>query len=316
MPPLVSIIMNCYNGATYVRQALDSIWAQNFTQWEVIFWDNASSDASAHIAQSYGAPLRYYRSQKTLPLGEARNCALQQAQGKYIAFLDCDDIWLPHKLEQQVALMEARPHVGLVCTDTEIFNGTRSYGRIFARAKPQRGHALDALMLRQWVSMSSVLLRRDAMNSVAEYGQYFDPCLKVCEEADLFYRIAYVWSIDHIDNILTRWRLHTQSSTFFHFEQFADETLYILQKQQKLHADFTSNYAHVITELTRRAAFQHAVAQWRTGHGAAARSNLTPYTKSWRKARLFFYVTFLPSTCFRPIVHIYFFLRDYLNARY
>ncbi|MEJ2405866.1 MAG: glycosyltransferase family 2 protein, partial [Candidatus Thiodiazotropha sp.] len=105
--PLVSIVMNCYNGERFLREAIDSVYEQGFQDWEIIFWDNASTDSSAEIAQSYDERVKYFLADETAPLGEARNHALKQASGKYIAFLDCDDLYLPEKLEKQVALMES-----------------------------------------------------------------------------------------------------------------------------------------------------------------------------------------------------------------
>ncbi|MCD7983653.1 MAG: glycosyltransferase, partial [Desulfovibrio sp.] len=114
--PAVSVIMNCLNSARDLRAALDSLMAQSFEDFEVIFWDNGSTDDSPAIARSYGPRLRYFRGEKTVPLGAARNLALAQARGRYLAFLDCDDLWRPQKLEKQVALFEANERVGLVCT--------------------------------------------------------------------------------------------------------------------------------------------------------------------------------------------------------
>ena len=101
MEPLVSIIMNCLNGAQYIHEALQSILAQTYQSWEVIFWDNGSSDGSGSIAKSYGPKIRYFRNETTTPLSTARNHAISKCRGDYVAILDVDDIWLPNKLEKQ-----------------------------------------------------------------------------------------------------------------------------------------------------------------------------------------------------------------------
>src|SRR3989338_4134513 len=77
--PLVSVIMNCRNGERYLREALDSVYAQSYTNWEIIFWDNASTDGSADIAKSCGPKLRYFKSEQSFPLGKARNLAIAEA---------------------------------------------------------------------------------------------------------------------------------------------------------------------------------------------------------------------------------------------
>ncbi|MEB3828453.1 glycosyltransferase family 2 protein, partial [Phormidium sp. CCY1219] len=102
--PLVSVIMNCYNGEKYLKEAIDSVYAQTYPNWEIIFVDNASVDQTAAIANSYDNRLKYFRNPLTVKLGESRNIACEHAKGEFLAFLDCDDIWMPDKLELQIPL--------------------------------------------------------------------------------------------------------------------------------------------------------------------------------------------------------------------
>ena len=306
--PQVSIIMNCLNSSRDLREALDSVMAQTFQDFEIIFWDNGSTDQSPAIAQSYGPRLRYFRAQVTTPLGQARNLAIAKAEGQYIAFLDCDDVWRPQKLEMQVALLDANPRLGLVCTDTEIFDGPRVSGHMFAHGAPARGMVFRELMLRQWISMSSAVLRRAALESL---NHWFDEGLNVCEEADVFYRIAHDWELDHVDAPLTRWRVHGGNTTFRKFGQFADETLHILQKHRKLYSNYDADYPDVVAALTSRAAFQKAVALWQQGNGAGARAIIAPYHSP--KLRLFWWASWLPGGTFNLLSRLYFFLPSWLR---
>ena len=102
--PLVSVIVNCYNGEQFLKEAIDSIYAQTYNNWEIIFWDNASSDDSANIARSFDKKLKYYRAKKQTKLYNARNLALEKCLGSFVAFLDCDDVWIDQKLEMQIEL--------------------------------------------------------------------------------------------------------------------------------------------------------------------------------------------------------------------
>ena len=86
--PEVSVIMNCLNGERYLKEAVDSVFAQSFQDWEIIFWDNASTDSSPEIAQTYGDRVRYFRSDVTYSLGKERNLAISRASGEYMALLD------------------------------------------------------------------------------------------------------------------------------------------------------------------------------------------------------------------------------------
>ena len=100
--PKVSIIINCFNGERYLAEAMDSVFCQTYEDWEIIFWDNASTDNCAEIAKSYGERIRYFKSSSIYPLGKARNLAIENARGDFMAFLDCDDLWFPQKLEKQM----------------------------------------------------------------------------------------------------------------------------------------------------------------------------------------------------------------------
>ena len=81
--PLVSIIINCYNGEKYLAEAINSIYAQTYKNWEIIFWDNASIDKSATIAKSYDKKLKYYHSKSTTTLSYARLQAVKKTKGIY-----------------------------------------------------------------------------------------------------------------------------------------------------------------------------------------------------------------------------------------
>ena len=144
--PRVSVIMNCLNCERYLPEAIESVLAQSYDDWEIVFWDNASTDGSAGIARSYATGLLYFRSDETTPLGEARNRAMAQASGEYIAFLDCDDVWLPAKLGKQVPLFEANPRVGLVFSDTLFFNEAGREHRFYGSAKPERGSVFSRML--------------------------------------------------------------------------------------------------------------------------------------------------------------------------
>ena len=300
--PRVSVIMNSYNSESHLADTLTSLAAQSFQDFEVIFWDNASTDASPQIARSFGPQLRYFRAESTSPLGQARNLALAQTQGDVFAFLDCDDLWLPDKLERQMALFDANPRLGLACTDTVMFSERGDLSRVFAKSAPARGHVFRELVERQWISMSSAMISRSAFEGLAEG---FDPTLLVCEEADVFYRLALRYDLDYVDAPLTRWRVHGVNTTFRKFGIVADETLRILGKLRRMNPDFDTEYPGLAAQMERRSAFQRAVSQWREGHGSAARATIHPYLDS-PKSRLFWLASWLPGSCFDPLARMYF----------
>ena len=307
--PKVSVIVNCYNSAAHLREALDCVFRQTFTDWEIVFWDNASTDESALIAQSYGPRLRYFLAERNTPLGAARNLAIARAEGELLAFLDCDDRWTADKLARQVPLFDADPRVGLVSSDTEMFNSRGVLSRQFEKSAPVRGMAFRELMTRQWISMSSAMIRMEALRSL---DHWFDESLNVCEEADVFYRIAHDWKLDHVDAPLTGWRVHEVNTTFRKFGQFADETLRILDKHRRLYPNYDILYPDLVELLTRRAAFQKAVALWREGKGAEARSCVATLPAT-PKLLVFRAVSYLPGGLFDVLSRVYFSLPGFLR---
>ena len=111
--PLVSILMNCFNGEKYLHQALESVLNQTYSNWELIFWDNQSSDNSAEIFNKYkDKRMTYYLADEFTDLGGARSEACKYIKGDYLAILDCDDIWFPKKLEVQLDYLK-NPEYGI-----------------------------------------------------------------------------------------------------------------------------------------------------------------------------------------------------------
>lgn len=306
--PRVSIIMNCLNAARWLPETFASVASQSFQDYEIIFWDNNSSDDSPEIAKKFGRKLRLWRNSETIPLGMARNRAIAMARGEYIAFLDCDDIWLPEKLQKQLAQFEANPRLGLSCTDTDIFEGDKTRNRMFAGNTPARGMVFEELIERQWIAMSSAMLRRAALESckLPDNGSYFDERLNICEEADLFYRITHDWEADYIDAALTRWRMHGANTTFQKFDRLAEETRMILARHRQIYPDYDMKCPRVARLLETRANFQQAIALWRAGKNGEARDALAKIEGKSLKHRLFQAATWLPGSLFDILAKLYF----------
>ena len=132
--------MNCYNGEKYLREAIESVLAQTFQNWELIFWDNQSIDQSANIFKSYKDPrLKYFLSPEHTDLGGGRAKAFQHLTGEFIAILDSDDLWEKEKLLKQMNLFDnSDRNLGFVYGRAEvIFNSEKNTNFIF-----KEGHLL------------------------------------------------------------------------------------------------------------------------------------------------------------------------------
>ena len=122
MSKLISIIVNCYNGEKYLKQALESIQKQNYTNWELIFWDNQSTDNSKAIFDSFNeSRFKYFYSEKFTSLYEARNLACGKCNGEFIAFLDCDDWWYDNFLFLEVVVNDGIPHSYLIMNVNKVY---------------------------------------------------------------------------------------------------------------------------------------------------------------------------------------------------
>jgi GT2 family glycosyltransferase len=182
--PIVSVIIPTYNRWPLVGDAIDSVLAQSYGDFEVIVVDDGSTDYTVQQLSGFGSRLRVLQ-QRNRGVSAARNLAARQARGKYLAFLDSDDLWLPEKLEIQTVFMEQNPSVQ-ICQTEEVWirNGVRVNPKSKHR-KPSGDIFLPSLEL-CLVSPSAVMLTRELFERIGG----FDETLPVCEDYDLWLRIA------------------------------------------------------------------------------------------------------------------------------
>ena len=221
--PLVSIIINCFNGEHFLREAIDSIYQQDYSNWEIIFWDNASTDGSSEIARFYDHQLKYYLAPINTPLGEARNLALDKAKGKYIAFLDCDDRYLPGKISKQVVSMETSG--AALCYGSAVVINEK--GEVLKRnkLKDDNGYLLNKLLLRYEINMQTVMLRSSVLS---DNNLSFDLSLQFSPDYDLFMRIANDFRLCALSDFLVEYRKSENSLTLKMLDQIAPEMEYTL----------------------------------------------------------------------------------------
>ena len=202
--PLVSVIMNCFNGEKYLREAIDSVLAQTYQNWELIFWDNQSTDSSAEIVKSYDDPRIYYfyAPQHTL-LYEARNYAIERSKGEFLAFLDVDDWWEPNKLSLQVPFFEDET-VGLVCGNYEVFYEDSKWSRSQWKDEKPSGFILNELLEDYHIGLLTIMIRRSTFEKLGG----FDSRYHVIGDFDISLRLAESWQIKTLNQIVAHFRLH------------------------------------------------------------------------------------------------------------
>ena len=200
--PLVSIIMNCYNSDKFLREAIESIYSQTYSNWEVIFWDNASIDDSANIAKSYDERIKYYLASETTPLGEARNLALSKVSGEYVAFLDCDDLYLTDKLEKQVKLMQVKGYAMCYGSAAVINESGKEIKKNIVKNKS--GNVLSNLLRHYEINMQTVMLKREFLDS---NQLSFNTNMSYCPDHNLFMIIASMTDVGVITNVIAKYRI-------------------------------------------------------------------------------------------------------------
>lgn len=297
--PLVSVIMNCYNSSKYLREAIESVIAQTYHNWEIIFWDNASVDESPEIVRSYADPrIKYFRGEVTVPLGRARNFAIEKCTGEYIGFLDCDDIWLPKKLEKQIPLF-SDPSVDIVFSDSFFFNNEGAQWRLYKKKKYFTGKCFSELLTRYFLSLETVVIRH---SSLSRLKYWFDEKFSTIEEADLFRRIAYNGKLDMVNEVLAKWRVHSGSYTWNKIQDFRLETEQMLKEYDILYPGFSVNYANEITQLRARLLVGEARYYWENGESKKARQLIYSYIyPKTLLVHLMLMVSILPGKYFNRI---------------
>ena len=211
--PLVSIIMNCYNGEKYLNKAIDSIISQTYKNWEIIFWDNRSTDKTFKIFNEYknkDARLKYFLAPKhSSILYEARNYALKEAKANFIAFLDADDWWLPTKLEKQIPLFEDS-QVGLVYGNCYIFFEKKNKKRIYRNRTLPTGMILNELLKDYVIASPTYVLRKKALQNL---NHNFNNNYHIIGDFDLNTRLASKWKIECVQSPIAYVRVHGQNES-------------------------------------------------------------------------------------------------------
>jgi glycosyltransferase involved in cell wall biosynthesis len=200
--PQVSIIIPTYNRAHFLPDAIESVFAQTYRNWELIVVDDGSTDNTKEVVEKYGSRVRYFYQENKGP-GAARNLGIRQARGEYIAFLDSDDMWMPEKLERQVRLFEREPDVGLAgCGCYYVDEGGTVRG---AEQAPYTIDHKDMQVRCALVgSTDAAMARRVCFEEVG----LFDESLLRCEDWDMWLRISKRYTVKCIRDPLVKIRVH------------------------------------------------------------------------------------------------------------
>lgn len=265
--PLVSVVIPCFNGEAFLKEAIESVITQSYPRVEIIVVDDGSTDHSGDIAQSY--PVRYIH-QPNRGLTASRNLGIQESRGSYLVFLDADDRLMPEAIEMGLRVLVQRPECALTVGDHLFVSEDGSYLANSRKTFPPARH-YEALLKSNFFEMiSSILFRRSIFDQVGG----FDTELRVAEDYDLYLRIAREYAICLHPALVAEYRIH-QSNTSRNSELMLITTLQVLRRQA----------LYVRRNPRRLVAFLEGLRGWRKQYGRQLASELARSSSIWKVDR-------------------------------
>lgn len=222
--PPISVIIPTYNGAPYLREALESIANQTFRDFEVIIIDDVSTDSTVEIAREYAAKdsrLRVYQNENNLGFAGNRNKAVTLARGQYIAWLDQDDIALPERLELQYKLLESDERLGIVGGAMAVFN---EKGQVRVRHYPAGDKEIRKMIFRfSPVALPACMMRKSVFLEMGGYSLRWSPA----GDLDMTFKIGLTHRLGNVPQVVVRYRSHENSATSRHLRRIERDSIRI-----------------------------------------------------------------------------------------
>jgi hypothetical protein len=251
--------MSVHNGERYLREAVESILGQSFSDLEFIILDDGSTDSTWEILSSYGDPrIGLVRNEKNIGLTLSLNKGLALARGKYVARMDADDISLPHRLEMQVDFLERHPHIGVLGTAVQYMDSSGNLADV--QRFPERHNIIRwSLCFYNPVPHPTVMVRRRLMEQVRGY----EPDIRTAQDYDLLQRLSSVTRLANLSEVLLYLRKHNASITHLQFDDQLENCVGVSRRviAGLLHEDVGEDLARLLwdqeprsSKVTRRTA--------------------------------------------------------------
>jgi len=204
--PTVSVIIPSYNSAPYLPETLDSILSQSYQDFEIIVVDDGSTDNTREVIQPFLKYINYVYEKNKGP-APARNTGIRAAKGKFIAFNDSDDTWLPQKLAIQIDYFQNHPEIGLVYTDVILFSEEGIPSPV--KFEPNSGNGFYRLLLKNYIPTMAVMVKRECFDKVGLFDER--PEVEAAEDYDMWLRITRQFQIGYIEQKLAKHRVRKSS---------------------------------------------------------------------------------------------------------
>lgn len=202
--PRVSVIIPTYNRASYLVEAIESVLAQSYDDYEMIVADDGSTDGTPEKVAAFGERVRYLRLPHNGRPSVVRNRALEVARGELVAFLDDDDRWHPDKLQRQVSLFSGEHIIGFVYCDLRFLTATGYSAPVLTPSQKQSGDIFDALLGDCFIHTSTIIIQRSLLQATGRFNE----TLASAEDFDLWLRLAHAAPAGYVDAPLTFVRRH------------------------------------------------------------------------------------------------------------
>lgn len=269
--PLVSIIINVRNNRHLLPEALTSACAQTYKNREILVYDNASEESLREVVEKF-PEVRYHRREDFVPLGTARNAAIEMARGDLLCFLDSDDLYRPEKLERQVPLFE-NERVAVVFSNTLDFHqkdGVRLREKIHYDSPPPQGMIFERLLCGNFISFVTTIFRRSAVEKIG--GSWFEESFEIITDFDLYMRLSREFEFRYVDEVLCEYRWHESNTSQLKMNLTVSELQQMLGKML-LHDNELMTRLPTQMMLYLAFVFDHElVIAWRRGQRSRARS--------------------------------------------
>ena len=226
--PLISVIMNCYNGEKYLADSLSSLQSQSYKNWELIFWNNCSKDQSKKILLSFkDKRFKYFESKKFKNLYDSRNLAIKKAKGKLICFLDTDDFWKKEKLNKQVKLFAKDKDLKFVYSNFFQFYQKTKKSKIFKKSFLPEGNITQKILNNYCIGILTVMIDSKILKK-----NLFNKRLNIIGDFDLFFKLSQKLNIKAIQDPLAYYRVHNENYTKLKMKQHLKEINFWLHQNK------------------------------------------------------------------------------------
>lgn len=294
--PKISIIINCFNGEKYLRETLETVLEQDFPNWELIFWDNQSSDKTAEIVKSFNEDrFRYFYADEHTSLGEARNCAMREIRGEFFSFLDSDDLWSKNRLSECLKKFNSSNGVGLVYSNCSLLFSDGSE-KIVLKSSMQQGNVFESQLESFTINIGSAMIKKECLNKL---DYWFDSRFSMIEDFDFFIRLVEKTKVAYTNKVLFKWRIHPQSLTWRKYHLIEKEHEIFLREFLEKHPGMHEKFC--IKRLEARLAYHRFINNWNK-LGFPARKLIVPYLMVDKRLVAIFLLSFLGLDLFQKVL--------------